>query len=72
MFSSGTDWFTSDLVAHLIEQLSFKRLQLIGLAFTIKKTASLFHAIRNKTKANRDLPQRVFPRFVSATCLCPF
>ena len=34
----------------------------------LKKLAPHFHPIRSKTKTNRDLLARVFPRFASDTC----
>ena len=36
----------------------------------LKNLAPLSRPIRSKTKTNRDLPVRVFPRLAPATCIC--
>ena len=36
----------------------------------LKSLAPLFWPIRSKTKTNRDLPARVFPRLAPAVCIC--
>ena len=56
-----------------IERFSFEPRKVIGFVFAtlhdwLKKFAPVFHPIRSKTKTNRDLLARVFPRFASATC----
>ena len=35
----------------------------------LKNLASLSRPIRSKTKTNRDLPVRVFPRLAPVTCI---
>ena len=37
---------------------------------TNQTKVSLARPIRSKTKTNRDLLARVFPRFARATCIC--
>ena len=56
-----------------VERFSFECRKVIGFAFAtlhdwLRKLSPLFHLIRSKTKTNRDLLARVFPRFASATC----
>ena len=36
----------------------------------LKNLTPLSRPIRSKTKINRDLPARVFPRLAPATCIC--
>ena len=58
-----------------IEWLSKVILQLLWFCIAtvcdwLKNLAPLSRPIKSKTKTNRDLPARVFPRLAPATCIC--
>ena len=51
-------------------QLSVESNFVVALVLHCHAFDWLYQPIRSKTKTNRDLPARIFPRLAPASCLC--
>ena len=69
-FTASSDWFNAAFGRVVIGQMWSLRFFFTTFCDWSKKLPPLTQPIRCKTKTNRDLVTRVFPRLAPVTCIC--